>query len=160
VSRFAEGTSVPVERSRAEIESMLRRYGAGAFASGWDQRNAVVQFTYKGRTIRFTLVMPDRKSKEFTHTPGRGLLRNAEAQDLMFEQAIRQHWRALCLVIKAKLEAVSAGISTFELEFLPWTCLPNGTTVGQMIEPQIQKCLETGRMPKLIGLLDVEEAAS
>jgi hypothetical protein len=34
------------------------------------------------------------------------------------EAATRQRWRALVLVIKAKLEAVEAGISTLESEFL------------------------------------------
>ena len=32
---FAEGPSVPIERSKAEIESMLVRYGAEQFVSGW-----------------------------------------------------------------------------------------------------------------------------
>ena len=37
-----------------------------------------------------------------------------------WEQACRQRWRALALVIKAKLEAIDAEISTFEEEFLPF----------------------------------------
>jgi len=35
VSRYAEGTSVPADRSRAEIERTLTRYGADQFAYGW-----------------------------------------------------------------------------------------------------------------------------
>jgi hypothetical protein len=32
---YAVGTSVPVDRSKAEIERLLIRYGADHFASGW-----------------------------------------------------------------------------------------------------------------------------
>jgi hypothetical protein len=36
VSKFAENTSVSAERSRAEIEKTLRRYGADQFMYGWE----------------------------------------------------------------------------------------------------------------------------
>lgn len=42
MSRYAEGTDVPVERSKAQIEEILRRYGASAFASGWDKQHAML----------------------------------------------------------------------------------------------------------------------
>ena len=35
MSRYAEQTSVAAERSRAEIEGTLTRYGATAFMYGW-----------------------------------------------------------------------------------------------------------------------------
>ena len=44
--------------------------------------------------------------------------RGARARQETHDQACRQRWRALLLVIKAKLEAVTAGISTVETEFL------------------------------------------
>lgn len=37
-SRYAEGTSVPMERSRAEAEKTLIRYGAHGFAYAWERR--------------------------------------------------------------------------------------------------------------------------
>lgn len=37
---YAIGTSVPVERSKAEVERMLARYGATKYASAWDARCA------------------------------------------------------------------------------------------------------------------------
>ena len=36
--RYAEGTSVPVDRSRAEIERALTRYGATGFGYQWERR--------------------------------------------------------------------------------------------------------------------------
>jgi len=33
---YAENTKVPVEKTRAEIERLVGKYGATRFASGWD----------------------------------------------------------------------------------------------------------------------------
>ena len=63
------------------------------------------------------------------------------------EQEERTRWRALLLVIKAKLEAVESHIATFEDEFLAHTLLPNQQTVAQYIGPQVAQMYETGRMP-------------
>ena len=35
--RYAADTSVPVERSRSQLEQLLRVHGAQGFATGWDQ---------------------------------------------------------------------------------------------------------------------------
>ena len=68
------------------------------------------------------------------------------------EQAQRQRWRALLLVIKAKLEAIEAGIATFEDEFLAYTMLPSGETVGEWVSPQLDKVYEKGVMPATLRL--------
>ncbi|HWF01594.1 MAG TPA: hypothetical protein VG248_17460 [Caulobacteraceae bacterium] len=60
------------------------------------------------------------------------------------EQACRQKWRALALVIKAKLEAVSAGITTVEDEFLAQTMMGDGRTVGEVVQPQLEEHLRVG----------------
>ena len=61
-----------------------------------------------------------------------------------------QRWRALLLVVKAKLEAVEAEIATFEEEFLPHIVLPNGRTVGEMALPEIERAYQGGRTPALL----------
>ena len=66
------------------------------------------------------------------------------------DQACRQRWRALLLVIKTKLEAVSAGISTLEEEFLANIVLPNNTTAGEWMIPQIDRAYRTSEMPALL----------
>ena len=68
MSRYAENTSVSSERSRAEIEQTVSRYGASGFMYGWDDGTAVMAFQMNGRRIRFDLTMPDRNSREFTQT--------------------------------------------------------------------------------------------
>jgi hypothetical protein len=137
MSRYAQDTSVSSDRSRAEIERTLSRYGAQQFMYGWDQDSALVGFVARGRQVRFLLPLPDRNDREFTHTPTRGTRRSDSQIETAYEQAVRQRWRALALVIKAKLEAVEAEIVSFDEEFGMHFMLPNGKTVGEAILPQI-----------------------
>lgn len=152
---YAEGTSVPVERSRAEIESTLRRYGADSFLSGWQDRKAMVQFRAHGRFIRFVMTMPDPGEERFTRrqTKYSWVDRGTEEARRLHEQACRTCWRALCLVIKAKLEAVASGITTFEAEFLAHVVLPTGETVGSWLSPQLDEAYATGAMPAFLPML-------
>lgn len=146
--RYAETTTVPVEKSRVEIERVLVRYGATAFAYGWNPTGAQIEFAAQGRRIRFLVPLPDRNERRFTHhTKGR---RTAAVAESMWEQACRQRWRALALVVKAKLEAVDVGISTFEDEFLGQTVLPSGETVAQLIGPQVADAYADGTVPALL----------
>jgi hypothetical protein len=150
MTRYAEQTSVPSDRSRSEIEATLRRYGASRFAYGWDVEAATIGFGLGSRLVRFRLPLPDPGDKRFTRTPGKGLARSADAAAAAYEMAVRQSWRALALVIKAKLEAVAAGITSVEDEFLAHTILPNGSTVGDWARPQLDRVLAAGQMPALM----------
>jgi hypothetical protein len=53
------------------------------------------------------------------------------------------------------LEAVESGLWDFNDVFLAHTCLPTGETIGQRMQPQIEKWIESGKMPKLLtGITD------
>lgn len=145
---YANQTTVTSEKSRAEIERTLTRYGATSFMYGWTENHAVIAFEMNGRRLKFELPMPRRD--EFRYTPAKRQRRSDSAAEKAYDQAVRQRWRALALVIKAKLEAVESGISVFEEEFLANIVLPNGTTVGQFMVPQIAAVYETGSMPPLL----------
>lgn len=150
MTRYADRTEVSSDRSRAEIERTLRRYNASGFMYGWEGDQAAIAFQMEGRRIRFVLTLPDRNADEFLYTPGRGYARTKEQATIAWEQACRQRWRALALVVKAKLEAIEAGITTFEEEFLAHIVLPGGPTVGAWMLPQVAHAYETGRMPPLL----------
>jgi len=119
---FAEGTSVPVGRTRGEIETLVEKYGATQFASGWlDDMKAAISFVAHGRLVRFVLPLPTKEQIVATlkktqryqwSTPPASLVDNA----LAAEQ--RRRWRCLLLAMKAKLEVVETGIETFEQAFL------------------------------------------
>lgn len=152
MSRYASKTEVSPAKSRAEIEDTVTRYGATSFASGWHSDRAVIQFEMKGRRARFTLPMPDPKAKAFTEYTQRGKrwARTESAAAELYQQAVRQRWRALLLVVKAKLEAVEAGISVFEDEFMAAIVLPDGHTVGEVMREQIALAYRDGTMPPLL----------
>ncbi len=146
---YAADTSVSVESSRAEIERTLRRYGADSFVSGWDRTQAMIGFAIDGRQVRFVLPMPD--PTDFALTPT-GRTRSPAQIEKAWEQAGRQRWRALALVVKAKLEAVEAGISTIEQEFLAQIMLPNSQTVHEWLGPQIERAYAAKQMPPMLPI--------
>jgi len=183
--RYAEGTRVPMEQSRREVERTLVRYDASGFAYSWERRTerpphrkgcecqgtgahhrwrdggyvladppqpcphaprpfdrevVIVGFKMKTeggeRAIRLEVPMP--------HEAELGSKAKAEA-------AVRQRWRALVLVLKAKLEAVASGISSLEAEFLANVVLDNGQTVGQTLLPRLTDAVRSGRLLPAAG---------
>ena len=143
---YAANTDVSSSRSRDEIERTLARYQATSFMYGWEGERAILGFVVNGRQVRFTLTMPERGAREFTHTAVRRNARSGAEAEKAYEQAVRQRWRALNLVIKAKLEAVSAGITTFEDEFAMCMVLPDGRTVADHVLPAIEESYATGHV--------------
>lgn len=154
MGKYAVDTNVSVSKTQTEIEETLTKYGADQFMRGWKGNQAVLAFRLQGRQIRFLLPLPDKEAPEFnqrkeqySHKIIKGF--NPDA----WEQACRQRWRALGLVIKAKLEAIECGISTLEDEFMSNIMLPDNTTVGDFMRPQIQQAYLTGTMPTLLPML-------
>jgi hypothetical protein len=146
---FAKGTDVSVAKSRAEIERLIQRYGATATAFMNEQHRAIVCFEASHRRVMFELKLPSLDDKKFLRD-GRGTLRTPQKRYDVWEQACRERWRALALVIKAKLEAVETGITTFEDEFLAHIVMPDGQTVATHIKPRIAEAYDGGKMLALM----------
>jgi hypothetical protein len=156
VSRYASNSSVSVAQSRAEIEALISKYGAEQFFSAWDNTGrAIIGWTMEGRQVRIAVPLPVPTDPKFTKVD-RGIRyeswhdRSPEAARKLWEQACRARWRAVTLVVKAKLEAVAIGLSTFESEFLSNIVLPDGSTVGQVMQPQLEAAYRSGKMPPLL----------
>ena len=149
MARFAEGTTVSVEKSRAEIEKLISRYGATSTAFMNAPGRSVVCFEASGRRIMFELKLPDIAETRF-QKDGRGSPMGPAKKMEKWEQACRQSWRALALVIKAKLEAVETGITSFEDEFLAHIVMPDGQTVATHIKPRIAEAYAGGQMLALM----------
>jgi hypothetical protein len=135
MKRYADRTSVPTDRSRTALEHLLRQAGASGFIYGWSEAEDRVEFVYHATRIRFSL--PKLKAEQFERSP-RGRWRTPQAAAFHASQAERQRWRALYLVVRAKLEAVEAGIGIFEQEFLGYVVTPSGQTIGELLVPRIQ----------------------
>lgn len=148
-ARYAAGTTVPVGRTRDEIERILSRYGAGGFMFGQDRHTAAVAFTLHNRHVRFRIPLPDPDDPLYTETPG-GKVRADTAARAAWEQSIRARWRALGLIVKAKLEAVEAGVVEFDVEFMANLVMPDGRTVGEAISEQLADAIDTGTVPALL----------
>lgn len=149
---YAENTCVPVERSRAEIERLLTKYGADEFMSGSKPTMAMLQFRLNDRMVRFTLPYPPKDSAEFSKTPTGRAKRNPDSIAQAWDQEVRRRWRSLALMVKAKLEAVSTGIVTFDEEFLSHFVMPNQMTFAEWVIPQLEKAYSSGKMPGLLAL--------
>lgn len=132
---YAEKTRVAPEKTRAEIERVLARYGASSFAYGTQPGRAMIMFETKDRRIRFELplVPPNR------------------ATQVQGEQFTRSRWRALLLSIKAKLESVEAGIESFDEAWMSHIVMPNGRTMAQHMIPYLEDGYSRGKMPPMLG---------
>ncbi|MFC6790638.1 hypothetical protein ACFQE0_14075 [Methylobacterium komagatae] len=122
---YAEDTKVPIAQSRSQIETMLRKASATRIVTMDEALEAVVMFMLAGRLIKLRIEIPGDAN----------------------EQRRRAIWRAIGLVVKAKIEAVAQGITTVEQEWLAHVVLPDGSTVGDWIEPQLEVAYDKGQMP-------------
>jgi hypothetical protein len=124
---YAQKTTVAPEQTRMEIERLLSKHKASQYGTFVDHeaRTARVQFRLHDRIVRFTVILPELP----TYRHARPMA--------TYDQNVRQRWRALLLVIKAKLEAVESHIATFEQEFLAHIVMPDGNTVGDLVLPQV-----------------------
>lgn len=128
--RYAEDTSVPTERSAAEIKKRLRDAGADSIAVYESAERSAVAFTAEGRMYRITVPI------------------QAGAKNPAQEE--RRAWRLLLLLVKAKLEAVQEGATTIEREFLADMLLGDGSTVHERARDEIRIAYESGETPRLL----------
>ena len=137
---YAKTTVVPIERSKGEIQRTLVRYGAESFAYAEKSQAAMIEFQMTGKRIRFVIPLPARPS-------GEGYGSGVELKK--YDQSVKQKWRALALVVKAKLEAVDSNITTLEQEFLAHIVLPGGRTFGDSVIPQLDQIYLSGKVPQI-----------
>lgn len=148
MSIYASTTSVPVHKSRLEIERILMRYGAHSFAYAAEAAQAIVMFRASDRLVRF--ILPLKTPAEFRYkkdSRGRDIPYQEHPkarQESMLQQDHRTRWRCLLLVIKSKLEAIATGIESFDTAFLAHIVLPNDKTVGQAVIPRLAEACPKG----------------
>jgi hypothetical protein len=141
---YAEDTRVPVERSQAELEQMLRQKGAAKFMRGEDGNREVVACWLHERQVMFELPLPDET--KFKTEDRRNRRRRAQ-------------WRALLLCVKAKFVSVESGVESFEEAFLAQIVVPTeggrAARVGRVASAQIAEAYKRGTIPNFgtAGLL-------
>ncbi len=131
--RYAAGTLVTVASSRREIAGILAKHGCDRMAWGTAPEGDTLQFTLGGHLFRFTIgnltphELRERDGGEYGYPHKVDWAQKAAAE-------WRRRWRAHVLLIKAKLEFVEDGDTTLEREFLSYTVLESGQTLGEFIE--------------------------
>jgi hypothetical protein len=124
---YARNTRVTPEKTRDEIERTVKKYGAKGFASAWQGDAVRIEFLCRDRHIRMTMIEPA------------GM------------QSTRSKWRSLLLLVKAKLEAVDAKITTFEEAFLSDIVMPDGRTVWESTKGPIKIAYDKKAPTNLLG---------
>jgi hypothetical protein len=145
---YAENTTVPIERSIAEIVGLVKRAGAERVAQYEDRDSFSIAFDLGGRHIRFRVALPDIDAVPAVRGDGR---RRTTAELIAKRDALqRQRARALLLVIKAKLESVESRVETFEEAFLANIIMADGATVYERIAEPIAVEYASGRTDQLL----------
>lgn len=142
MGKYAEDTHVPVERSRAEIEKILTKYGSDQFTCGWGKDKAVIAFRMQKYCMKIEMPLPIYHVTE----DKRGHLMGTD----QVAKETRRRWRALVLYIKAKLESVESEIMSFETAFFAHIVLPNKQTASEFLLPKIRDSQGSGEMPKML----------
>lgn len=128
---YAVNTKVPTDRTRLEIEALLRKAGAFRIVHVDEPELGTVMFFLQDRMYKLTIALP-RPEKE---------------------QQRRSKWRSLLLIIKAKLEVAQQQATTIEQEFFPHVVMPNSQTFYEFAAPAIADAYKTGLMPTEVSLL-------
>jgi hypothetical protein len=152
VNPYARGTHVSVSRSKAELEEILVKHGAGrnGILNDADRGRAIVMFTLSGRDYRVVVPLPFPSDFATKYVRGKAVEVKGEARVKAWEQACRERWRAVVLVVRAKLELVALGASTIEREFLADLLLPSGARVHEELAAPVAEAYRTQK-PLLLG---------
>lgn len=156
--RAFEDTTVPANKTKGEVRDLLAKYGVQQFGIIEEPCRALIGFTHRGRTVKIEVPLPD-KGLRATSKSGGYLAPGSPAALKAHEQEERRIWRAVRAWVFAQLEAVESGIVTFESVWLPWTVLVNGETFSEWAEPQIEREVQSGRMPHLLSGTALERRA-
>jgi hypothetical protein len=148
-TRYAEGTDVPVDKSRFEIEKLLISRGADQRIFGEDEQGARVMFRMHGRMYKFDIVYPSKSDRSITYD-SRGYALSKDRVTARYQKEIQRRWRVLLISLKARFEIIDSEAATVDQEFMAYTMLPDGSTVGDNIESCIEDAYQSGRMPELL----------
>lgn len=143
---YAEGTSTPVSRSRDELQRALEKAKAEevGFVYGQDGRTRVA-FRIAGLLCEIRLPPLDKSAIEASRSP-----RSWKSVEELIAAEERRRWRALLLIVKAKLEAAESGISTLEQEFFANVILRNGKLLIDELRPKLKALASDPNGPRLL----------
>jgi hypothetical protein len=115
-------TTVPVERSQAQLRKLLQQHGANSFEFGEGvlngQPTAAVAFAVHGQHVRMRVPLKAPGDAAVSAAASRSKRGQHETRATLTEQESKRIWRVLAWNVKARMEAVEEGVETFEEAFL------------------------------------------
>lgn len=147
MSRYAQTTTVPIERSRQEINRIIQRWGAKGIGwlDDWEHNRVILQFRFAHDAggipvlfnAQFTLQL-DREQEIRERCMGVRGLRQAQFEKEMANRGKREH-RVLLLWLKGCFEAVEEGLVDPAVLFMPFYVGARGETVADVLMPALGK---------------------
>ena len=125
---YAEKTSVPVGRSKEQIEAMLLKIGVEKFAYLSEPANIVLMFSYNGIPYRINMDLPLQSTWDGTEKSR--------------EQEIRRLWRVSWLIVKNRVVLIEEGAEPFQAAFMPYMAVEGNNTLYE----KMQGALKDGRV--------------
>jgi len=150
--RYATGTRVPAERTKGEVTALVAAWGATHYGMGMEtaddgHKRDVFVFRLDGRHYRMEVEHPTwGEVAENFAAPER--IQNQQAK---VDDEHNRRWRARLLWLKATLEFMEETDIPAEQALLPLLLLPDGRTMGQWAEGQVEAMYASGKMPPLLG---------
>lgn len=142
---YAEGTEVTIRRSQEEVTRLLKKVGAVRIVATEDEpANAgVIMFELHARRIQVAIPYPALTERRFA-------LRPRIKPETAWEAEKRRLWRVAVIRLKVDLETTEGDAAAFQNRLLPYTVLPNGRTVGEMVTGAVEDAVATGTMPTFL----------
>lgn len=141
-----QDTNVEVERTQMELAKMLRAYGADQF--GFSEAPEQAELGFRKGTLAVRMRVP---IKPMTEEAARAWARSRrssmdKAVAGRREQEARRVWRVLYWLVKSRMEAIEAGVETFEQAFLAHLLDPRSdlTVYEAMVDAGALRQLEAG----------------
>jgi hypothetical protein len=131
--RYAAGTTVPVLKSRQDMQGLLDANGCTAFGFEKIDNGDALYFKLGGRSYRIVIRKPTAEeqraanAKRYRYPWGRDVPTDIEAE-------YRRRWRANLMLLKTKLEFFDEDDSSeLSRELMPWLLLDSGQTLADAV---------------------------
>ena len=156
--RYAQDTSVPVGRSRGEIDTLLRQWGCKGvqWTDEFEEGRVSLRFMWEHEgnkyMARFNVCLPTDDDLIKDAVDGRdrsGKTISANKLEKLHQSRGQSEHRVLLLWLKAAFNAVEAGIMTAEELFLPFLEGKDGRTVAEVAIPRMADLL-SGNASRLL----------
>ncbi|MDO4244540.1 MAG: hypothetical protein Q4C89_00765 [Deinococcus sp.] len=129
--RYATDTKVSVSSSQAELRKLFGKYGITSFGFAEQPGGAMLAFQAGGYSHRIFMPVRGEDDGAFAYAGTRR--RDAKGRRAAAAQEERARWRALVLMVKAKLEYAAILSQSVESAFIEYRILASGRTVQEEI---------------------------